>query len=193
MLHGRGGAAAVVDVDVRDAGARRPPADHHRDSVALQRRRQRIGAVERDEQDPVHVPRGQVALDSLLVGAFLWQEEHELHRLLGQRVADAAQDAGKERVAEDLRARLRDDDGHRVAAARHQAARRAVRHVAELAHGGLDGDAGRLRHALIAVHDAGHGGARDPRDAGDLLERHRSRRPRRRAHRRESALTIIRA
>ena len=119
------------------------------------------------------MPGGEVALDALLVGAFLWHEEHELHRLLGQRVADAAQDAGKERVAEDLRARLRDHDRHRVAAARHQAPRGAVRHVAELAHGGLDRSAGRLRHALIAVHDAGHGRARDARDAGDLLERHR--------------------
>ena len=102
--------------------------------------------------------------------------------------ADAAQHAGEERVAEQLGGRLGDDHRHRVAAPRHEASCGPVRRVAELPDGGLDGGARRLADAPVAVDDAGGGGARHFRDAGDLLQGGRPGPACR--HQRESALTI---
>ena len=166
------GAGAVVDVDVADPVGRRPATDDDRDAGSPQAGGQRVGSVERDEHDAVGVAGAEVSLDAILVGSGVRHEEDELHRLLGQRVADPAQDPREERVAEELGARLGDDDGDRVAAPGHQAPRRLVRHVAEAANGRLDRLARRLAHAPIAVDDPRRRRTRDPRLTGDLLEGH---------------------
>ena len=101
-------------------------------------RRERVGAVERDEQDTVGVATLEIARYTRLVGSVLWHEEHELHRFGGELVADPPQDAREEGIAEELAARLRNDDGDRVAAPSDEAASRTVRHVAELANRLLD-------------------------------------------------------
>ena len=106
-----------------------------------------------------------------------------------ERVADAAQDAREERVAEHLGGRLGDDDGDGVAAPGDQASRRAVRDVAELADGRLDRVAGRLatRRSPLTTRDAV---ARDTR--ASLATCSRVTGPLR-GLRCESALTIIAA
>ena len=133
---------------------------------------QRVGSVERDEHGAVAVAGAEVPLDALLIGSRVRHEEDELHRLLGQRVADPAQDPREERVAEQLGARLGDDDGDGVAPPRHQAPGRLIRHVAEAANGGLDRLARRLAHAPIAIDDPRRRRTRDARLTGDLLEGH---------------------
>ena len=139
MLDRVPGSGTVVDVDVADALGRGPATDDDRDPGPTQPGGQRVGSVERDEHGPVAVAGAEVALDALLIGSRVRHEEDELHRLLGQRVADPAQDPREERVAEQLGARFGDDDGNGVAPPRHEASGRLIRHVPEAADGGLDG------------------------------------------------------
>src|SRR5690606_39262811 len=72
---------------------------------------------------------------------------------------------------------------------RHQAARGAVRHVAELADGSLDGSPRDIADAAVTIDDPRDRGPGDVRQPSDLLERHVARRLS--PHLCESALTII--
>ena len=146
MLDGATSAGAVIDVDVADTVGRGPATDDDRDAGSPQAGWQRVGSVKGDKHGAVGVAGAKVSLDAILIGSRVRHEEDELHRLLRQRVADPAQDPREERIAEELGARLGDDDGDRVAPPGHQASGRLVRHVAKAADGRLDRLARRLAH-----------------------------------------------
>jgi hypothetical protein len=131
--------------------------------------------VERNEDRSVGVTGSEVTLDAHLVAATLGHEEDERQLLLGEGVADTAQDAREERVAEELGGRLGNDDRDGVAASRDQAASGTVGRVAELAHRGLDRRSRRLGNATIAVDDARGGGPRNVGGLRHLLECRRAR------------------
>ncbi len=192
VLHRGTGTTAVVDVDVGDAGSGRTPADHDRNAAALEIHRERVRPVERDEQDAVGMTGGEVALHPKLVGSALRHEQHELEFLLREGVAYAAQDAWEERIAEEVPRWLRNDDRDRVTPSGDEAARGAVRAVAELLHRRLDRRSGVAPDAWVAVHDARHRRSRHARAERYLLEGGRSTvgSP---LHRCESALTITEA
>ena len=195
MLDRQASTTPVVDVDVWASGAWRSSADDNRDAVAAQALWERVGSMEGDEQHAVPVAGGQVALDTLLIRARLRHEEHQLHLVGVERLADAAQHPREERVAEEPCRWLGDDDGDRIAAPCHEAAGRAVWHVSQLLDRRLDSRAGRAPNAPIAVDDPGGSGTRDARCFGNVLQRRATARGAHqdRRHSRESALATIRA
>ena len=81
--------------------------------------------MEADEQGPVDVACRQVVADHALVRGRLRHHQDQLAVPGGEGGADTPQEAGEERVREDLAAGLRDDDGDRVVA-RARAARLGV-------------------------------------------------------------------
>ena len=112
-------AAAVVVVDVADRALRtggRPPTTTGTPRAA-KLLGERVVAVERVHDHAVDVAGHQVRLELALLLVTLGQEQDELLAARGERGADAAQDLGEERVAEDPRGGLRDEHADRVAAA----------------------------------------------------------------------------
>ena len=168
------GPGAVVDVDVADPVGRRPAADDDRDA--------RTGAGPAGSGSapwsemsmaPSLVASTEVALDALLIGARVRHEEDQLHRLLGQRVADPAQDPREE---VDHRRAGRPVRGSRRRWSRSAASRgswppdSARTRGCELRPGRPRAPAG--SRAESASHDPRRRRARDPSFTGDLLEGH---------------------
>ena len=84
MLDRAAGAAAVVDVDVVTPRPGRPAADDERDAVPAERGGQRIGAVQRDQQDAVDVAGRRGIARRAPRRSSLGHEQDELHRLVGR-------------------------------------------------------------------------------------------------------------
>ncbi len=159
-------AAAVVGVDPDQLLPGPGPAqEHRRDPGRHDRPGQRVGSVEREQDDAVDVACAEVALDLRVLALALRQEQEELEFGLGQRDGGAVDDGVEERVREDAALRLRDDERDRVGAPRDERAGGPVWGVRQRGHGLLDGVAGPARDARGAVDRAGRG---RPRDAGEL-------------------------
>ena len=174
-VRGRGArAAAVVGVDVGQVlpGAR-PAIEDGRDPGLGQRPGQRVVAVERDEDDAVHVALADVALDLHVLALTPGQEQEELKLGVRDGGRDPLHDRGEERVGENPALGLGDHERDRVGAPRDEAAGGAVRDVAQTLDRLLDGLAGVGADLRRAVDDTGDGRRRDVRQAGDLLESRR--------------------
>ena len=171
--------AAVVGVHVGQALARPGPAvEDGRDAGPGQGARKRILAVERDEEDAVHVPLPDVALHLLVLALAAGEQQEELELGVGERGRDPLDDREEERVREHAALGLRDDERDRVGAPGDEAARGAVGDVAQPLDRLLDRLPGVGADLGRAVDDAGDGRRRHVGQAGDLLERGR-RAPRR--------------
>ena len=170
VADGLAGAVFVLDVDAGH-GARRHQAAvaDHRHAGAAEPFGQRVGAVHGEDDHAVDVAAGGVALHPVV--ARTGRADHHQHELLLgalQLEADAADDAGEERVVgEDAAGGLRGDQCDRVGPLGHEAARGQVRHVAERFDGGEDLVADLRRHRGGAPH---HPGCRRAGNAGPLCD-----------------------
>ncbi len=127
--------------------------------------------MQADEQHAIRLGREQVALEPVLVVLGLWRQQHELLVGGGQHFTDAHHEARKERVAEELGGRLRDDQRDRVGATGGEASGDPVGRVAETIDSAQDGLSRLWADPVQAVHDARHGRTRYACRGSDLLER----------------------
>lgn len=89
-----------VDIAVR-VQPDRTAAQHGRHAHLLQPPRQGVGAVDRGQQDAVHVLAGQIVLQPVVLASVLRHRQDELQTGLRERRADAADDPGEVRLVED--------------------------------------------------------------------------------------------
>ena len=111
MLDRRPATLDVVDVDVAHRRAARwPSTDDDRDAASRHGARQRVVAVQRNEQRAVDVAGRQVALGPALLQRGLRHEEDKLQFAGGEGRTDSAEETRKEGVFEQPAGGLRDDE-----------------------------------------------------------------------------------
>ena len=125
--------------------------------------------MQREQEHAVDVLAGEVVVERAATLRGLGEQQHQLTVGLGQRGADAADDAGEERLTEHPLLGLRDHERDGVGAPGDQGPGGGVGHVAELGDRLLDGLARLLGDLLAAVDDPGRRTATDPGARSDLV------------------------
>ena len=154
----REGAVVVVDVDEVEAagGLRRGVEQDHRDRVRDRGAQPGRREVRRKHDEPVDAAPHRAEDGAGLAALAVRARDQEVITRASHRGVDAADELGEE-----LSVDVREQDTDRVRAARDEAARRAVRDVAERLDRGLDPGAGGVQHRALFVEDAGDRGHGD--------------------------------
>ena len=142
------GARVVVDVHVADVeSSARPPSEDDRDAARLESLRQHLVVDHADQQNAIDVPAREVLLEADRVGLRPWREKDHLESARGKLIADSAEESRKGWIAKDGPVGVEHDHSDGLTASRRDGPRRAIRYVAKLGGGLLDG-AARVRADL---------------------------------------------
>jgi hypothetical protein len=146
--------ADVVDVDVgEEVSLGGTAADHDRNAPGGEPSWKGMDAVEGHEQDAVGVAGRDEPLQAIDVGRRLRRQQDELLVARREHLPDAADESGKEGIAEDQAGRFGDDQGDGVAVTGRERSRCVVGDVAELSSRALNGSSGLGADARVSGED----------------------------------------
>jgi len=145
--------------------AERVVEQHDREGAGDVSIEQRGVDVGRHDQQAVHAPAHRAHGGGDLGGIAVHAGQEELEVPLARDRVDAADDLGEELAVE-----IGQEDADGVGAMSDEAARAAVGHVAQRAHGGQHAGAGLLADVLVFVHHARHRGDGHAGLARDILD-----------------------